>query len=309
VIGTAAPATVVVCRRAHAKINLSLGVGPADPASEPPGMHPISSWMAAVEFADDLELRALPPGQPSRHRVEWAPDAPRPGAVDWPVEKDLAARAHRLLEARAGRVLPVDILLRKRIPVGGGLGGGSSDGAAALIGLNDLFGLGLSAKDLRVMSRSLGSDVAFFIDDVQADAPRPGVVGGFGDRVERVAPVAASVLLLVPGFATPTGPVYRAYDAAPGPLREADVRLVRARAAAAGRIDPAGLFNDLEAPACAVEPRLAEVLARVRGVGVRVHLSGSGSTMFVVDPGSEVAGAIRAAAPELVLVGTRLVTG
>lgn len=301
-------------RAAHAKINLCLSVGPPEPASVPPGgggMHPISSWMAAVELADEVELTALGEAEgASRYRVEWAADAPpppRPSPIDWPIEKDLAVRAHRLLEQRVGRGLPVEVVVRKRTPVGGGLGGGSSDGAAALCGLNELFGLGLSTSELVAMSAALGSDVAFFIDD-QTPA-RPGVVGGLGQRIERVAPVAARVLLIIPPFGTPTGPVYRAYDRAPRVLREADVRMLRARASAAGRIDPAGLFNDLAAPACEVEPRLGELLGRLRAAGVPAHVSGSGSTLFVLDPGPDVIGAVSAGAPGLALVETRLVGG
>lgn len=294
-------------RLAHAKINLSLAVGPVDAATGPAGaggMHPISSWMSAIELADEVELAALALGEPSRHRVVWAPDAPRRSPIDWPIDKDLAVRAHRLLEAKVGRTLPVDMVVRKRTPVGGGLGGGSSDGAAALCGLNELFGLGLSTDQLAAISKALGSDVAFFIDD-RAPA-RPAVVGGFGDRIERVAPVPARVMLVVPPFGTPTGPVYRAYDASPVPLRDGDVRSIRERAAATGRIDPTVLFNDLAAPACAVEPRLARLLTTLRSAGVSAHVSGSGSTLFVIDPPPNAAGAIRAAAPDVALVETRL---
>ncbi len=301
-------------RLAHAKINLCLSVGPPpppDPASTPPGMHPISSWMAAVELADEVEVTALGRDEASRYRVEWAPDAPRKSPIDWALEKDLAVRAHRLLEARCGRALPVDMVVRKRTPVGGGLGGGSSDGAAALMGINELFGLGLSTGELVGLSATLGSDVAFFIDDAGRHSPapaRPAIVAGFGHLIERAEFVSARVLLVLPAFGTPTGPVYRAYDAAPPhhrALRDAQVRGLAAGARSGG-IDSANLFNDLEAPACVVEPRLGELLGRLRTAGVGVHMSGSGSTLFVLDPTREQIDAVGRVAPEAVLVETRL---
>jgi 4-diphosphocytidyl-2-C-methyl-D-erythritol kinase len=268
-------------------------------------MHPISSWMSAIDLGDDLTLRALEPGEASRWRVAWADDAPRPSPIDWPIEKDLAVRAHRALEARCGRTLPVEGLILKRTPVGGGLGGGSADAGAALSGLNELFSLGLRTADLRGVAETLGSDVAFFVDD--HTPARPAIVGGFGERIERVGAVAADVLLLLPAFGTPTGPVYRAYDASPRALRDAEVRRLAADGAATGRIDPGRLFNDLAEPACRVEPRLGALMERVRALGPAVHVSGSGSTLMVVDPAPGAEGRVRGAIPDVAVVRTRLV--
>jgi 4-diphosphocytidyl-2-C-methyl-D-erythritol kinase len=314
--------------RAHAKINLCLAVSPPLPADAVDdrglargGYHTICSWFAPIDLHDDVTIEALPRGEDSRYTVEWTPDAPRQSPIDWPIEKDLAVRAHRLLEqhTRVGRALPVAMHIRKRIPVGGGLGGGSSDAAAVLVGVNQLFELGLSAADLVEISKALGSDVAFFIDEQNdpggGDAPRAALVEGFGDRVTRIASPRCGVLLIVPPFGCPTGAVYKAYDRAPRAMRTHEVRALIARAAAGAAIDGGGLFNDLAVPACEVEPRLGELLARFRDRRPPppplppVHITGSGSTMFTLTDDASVAARIRAITPppEVVVVQTRIV--
>lgn len=299
--------------RAHAKINLALAVGAACP---PRGYHPICSWFAPIDLHDTLTLSRLGPGEGSRYVVEWAPGAARPSAIDWPTEKDLAVRAHALLGAESGP-LPLEMRLSKRIPAGGGLGGGSSDAAAALIGINRLFGLGLSPARLRELSVSLGSDVAFFIDDEVGAEPardgggvvRPALVSGFGQTLRRVGRVAGDVLLIFPPFGCATGAVYRAFDEAPsageGGLDAPRVEALVAASLAAGRIDAGALFNDLLAPARRAEPPLGELMDRLdtlaRARGGRVHMTGSGSTLFAL---LAEGGAGDALAAELQAVGS-----
>lgn len=300
---------------AHAKLNLALSVGAPE---GPKGYHPIASWLVAIDLKDDVELRPLPEGTPSRHEVSWAPGAPRPGAIDWPIEKDLGVRAHRLLERRAGRELPLAMSVRKRIPAGGGLGGGSADAAAVLLGVNMLFELGLSMEELAGLSAELGSDVAFFVDEMP---PRPALVTGLGETVDRLPPIpgGGAALLIVPPFGCPTGPVYGAFDrglASRSGSAKANAHRVRgliAVAALGGGIDGRELFNDLEGPACEVEPRLGEALRELRaamGESAPVLLTGSGSTMFIPAapealPG--LAARARAARPDCAAVACRLV--
>lgn len=285
--------TLSITRSAHAKVNLVLSVGGAQP---PKGYHPIASWMAPVTLADELSVTRLEEGAASEHRIEWAEDAPRPSAIDWPPEKDLAVRAHRVMEEHAGRALPVRMVLRKRIPVGAGLGGGSSDAAAMLLALNELFELHLAEGALAMLAGLLGSDVSYFVDAAASGlpdaphAPRPAIVTGLGERVERVDRVPAQLVLIFPPFGCPTGEVYRAFDAPGGArpgLREAQVRQVVSAAVAAHRVNPAALFNDLAAPAQAVAPKLAEVRVAAREVlRTPVHITGSGSAMFAVLDGA-----------------------
>ena len=114
--------------QAHAKINLALAVGPPQgPPQGPRGYHPIASIFVCVSLAGEVHI------EPAAHskgtfRTSWANDAPLPTPIDWPIEQDLGYRAWRALEAHIGRALPVHIDVRKRVPVGGGLGGGPTGG-------------------------------------------------------------------------------------------------------------------------------------------------------------------------------------
>lgn len=276
-----------ITRPAHAKVNLVLSVGPAQP---PRGYHPIASWMAAISLADEVEVARLADGEESRYTVAWAGDGVvRESPIDWPLEKDLAVRAHRLMEGHAGRPLPVRLSVRKRIPVGGGLGGGSSDAAAVLLAVNELFELNLAEGALATLAGLLGSDVAFFVDPLdRGEGPRPAMVTGLGEGVQRVDRVPGHLVLIFPPFGCPTAEVYRAFDAAgKASLREAQVRTVIDAAVASHRVNSAALFNDLAAPAQAVAPRLAEARIAAREVlRTPVHITGSGSTLFAVLEGA-----------------------
>jgi 4-diphosphocytidyl-2-C-methyl-D-erythritol kinase len=285
--------------RAYAKVNLALSVGPPVAGGAKAGYHPIASWVHAVSLWDDVEVEVAPsesrglsrrPARESTFDIDWADDAPRPSEIGWALDRDLAVRAHRLLEAAAGEPLPVRVRVRKRIPVGAGLGGGSSDAAAVMLGVNEVYGLGLPALRLAALSAEIGSDVAFFLDEgAGGEPPRPGLVTGFGEQVERVPPVAGELTLYFPEFGCPTAEVYRAYDAAPVALREADVAaLARADVLDAGR-----LFNDLLPAAERVRPELGALRGRIRATsGAPVHLSGSGSTLFVVGGAGAAAGLV-----------------
>ena len=341
---------------AYAKLNLCLAVAPPEPADGPQGparagWHRIASWMSCIDLHDDVTIERLPEGADSAYDIAWAADAPKPprtarspvvapggppaaAPVDWPLDKDLAVRAHRALEARAARPLPARVTVRKRTPTGGGLGGGSSDAASVLIALHALFAselaaAGVTAADVRAVGQRLGSDVGFFLDeDLLAQAaihvartraeglasprldaaPRPAIVEGFGERVERVARVPSDVLLVIPPVECPTPAVYRAFDAAPhprpgvAPERLADaVRAAHAQSLAAGVVLDRALFNDLAPAASAVAPSLrdlADAFANCAASAPPLHLTGSGSCHFLlVAPGRtpQLASAARAA--------------
>ncbi len=297
--------------RAHAKLNLALVVGRAvdDPGSPTHGYHPIRSYMHAIELHDTVEIERLAMGgrfgPESEYDIAWRRKDGSRRPVGWSISTDLAARAHRAAEAAAGRPLPVRITITKSIPAGGGLGGGSSDAAAVLTGLDTLFGLGLGESGLHTLGATLGSDVAFFLDDGRA-VPRPAMVESLGERIERLptAHAGSVVTLIVPPFGCATGAVYAAFDRLNGadPGRGLDARRVRR---VAQTLDPGALFNDLAPAAIEAEPRLGEIIERVSAaLGKGVHVTGSGSTLFV--PGEIDAGLVGRTAPGCRVVVTRL---
>jgi len=285
--------------KAPAKVNLALAVGPARPGD---GFHPICSWMAPIDLCDEITLTRLEDDRLSRYAVVWHESAPRSSPIDWPITKDLGVRAHHLLEQHVGRSLPIQMKVEKRIPVGGGLGGGSSDAAAVLRAVRELFALDVGDQELAALALRLGSDVPFFLGD------SPALVEGLGEKVTSVGRVGAHLVLILPAFGCPTGPVYRAFDAIPGAaMREDEVR----RMAGAGCVVSERLFNDLAAAAEAVAPDLGPLrAAAARAVGRPVHVTGSGSTLFVVcadgDDVPAVAQAVEAAAPGCAVAMTRL---
>lgn len=321
-----------VTRRAHAKLNLALWVGPRlGTGHARAGFHPICSWMSCIDLFDEVTVEPLATGGSGGLRVEWAADAPRPTPIDWPHERDLAWRAVRALEARAGRALPCRVTVIKRIPAGSGLGGGSSDAGAALAAANEAFGLGLGAAELREVGATLGSDVPFFLDDTEP--ARPAIVSGVGERVERLARLPADVILVVPPYRCATAAVYGAFDeletqgrparAAAGGARAhwgevEDETLVRRRAARAierCRVEGRFLFNALTGAASRVEPRLRELLAEVSAAtNYHTRLTGSGSCVFLpVEPGfaercrENLARAVSGADPGSALAGCAVV--
>lgn len=277
---TESPRVELAC---PAKVNLALAVGPP----EADGFHPIASWMIAVDLTDRLVLEALPSG-PARFDLAFAADAPRPETVDWPQEKDLAWRAYQAVARRVGRDLPTAVGLSKRIPTGAGLGGGSANAAGVLVGLDRLWDLGLGREGLIELATTLGSDVAFAVEAMRGHAS--AIATGAGARLEP-APLAEAIhlTLALPGFGCPTAAVYRSFDTLRPAAAAVDPDAIRDRV----RRWPASadeLFNDLAAPACAVEPRLSQALRAIEhALGRRPHVTGSGSAVFTVMPTREAA--------------------
>lgn len=287
----------VVRRLAHGKVNLALAVDRAIEEGDDAGMHPIATWAAPVGLADDLEVTRLEADRFSRYAIQWAADAPQPSAsIDWSVRDDLAVRAHLLMEREAGVSLPVQMKLDKRVPVGAGMGGGSSDAAAMLLAVDALFGLGFGENRLVSLARELGSDVPFFLR-ARGDAGGHALVGGLGERLETVGAVTGDLVLILPGFGCETRAVYHAFD---GMFDDEGVESGSgvAHAFRAGEVGSLGrggvlehgaLFNDLAGPAERVRPELGALRGEVeRLIGVTPHVTGSGSAMFLVCRGGAV---------------------
>ena len=276
--------------KAYAKVNLVLLVGQA---RQEDGMHPICSWMHSIDLSDTIEIDRLPESQEtsnsfsgSSYSIIW--DDGR--SVDWAIEDDLAVRAHQLMEREVGRLLPVALRVCKSIPAGGGLGGGSSDAGAVLVGLNALFELGLSLDRLVLLGSLLGSDVPFFIDPGYS-AARSALVSGLGDQVERLVDLGIDpdmanqpITLVLPPFGCHTGEVYRAFDdLEPG---EHDPEIQRSRVLEmihADLVRDSALVNELAAASVVVEPGLGLIQSQLsQRLNTPVHVSGSGSTLVLI---------------------------
>lgn len=249
---------------APAKINLALTVGPR----RPDGFHEIESLVAPIDLCDELRLRRLAAGE-----LRLSCNDPTLPAD----ERNLALRAALRLREHAGRPdLGAAITLTKRIPAGAGLGGGSSDAAATLRGLAQLWELSLSHEALCEIAARLGSDVPLFLFD------SPVVVRGRGEQVEPVRGLPpAWVVLIVPQVRCATARVYDAFDALPAPPARPAAGVI-ATARDAGRL-LAACFNDLEPAAMHVCPPLRGLHADVQARLDRpVRMSGSGSAFFTL---------------------------
>ena len=258
---------------APAKLNVALAVGGRDVD----GYHPICSWMMTVDLYDHLELKRLPPDRFSRYAILWHPDARRCSDIDWSVTKDLAVRAHLALERHLQRRLPVQMKLEKRIPVGGGLGGGSTDAAAMLHAVHHLFELGLSIDELSDIGATLGSDVPFLVRGGSA------IVEGRGEQIEHHDQLPElSAVLVFPESPCRTAEVYERFDeSAPGKLRSHAIRDLPGHRSSSALVKD--IFNDLAAAALGVAPALAPLLDDLSALAERpASISGSGSTIFIL---------------------------
>jgi 4-diphosphocytidyl-2-C-methyl-D-erythritol kinase len=286
VAGTfALPANPAISIDCPAKVNLALGVGAAP--IDRGGLHPIASWMATIRLSDHLTLVASPD---SHSRFDISFDVGVTYQVDWPVIQDHTFRAHALLEQHLECALPVHLALRKRIAPGGGLGGGSSDAAATLVALRNMFQLGVSNLKLFELGLQLGSDVGFFIEALLGTAS--SLVSGLGERVEPLELHQPLYLVLVfPGFPMATKQVYAAFDDLDKASDTAALESKLRTLAGCTPLESDLLFNDLTAPAIALNARLGHAMDEVEeALGVPVHLSGSGSTFFALAPNAAAAG-------------------
>jgi 4-diphosphocytidyl-2-C-methyl-D-erythritol kinase len=160
------PARMLLGLPAPAKLNLFLRVL----RRRPDGYHELQTAFVPIELADTLDFELLDDG-----RIE------RRGDLAGPIEQDLAVRAARLLQQESRCTLGARIDLEKRIPTGGGLGGGSSDAATSLIALNRLWGLNWNRERLAALGVRLGADVPFFLQ------PGPALGEGIGQKLSPLA--------------------------------------------------------------------------------------------------------------------------
>ncbi|TDB37764.1 MAG: 4-(cytidine 5'-diphospho)-2-C-methyl-D-erythritol kinase [Actinobacteria bacterium] len=265
---------------APAKVNLFLAVGDR----RPDGYHDVVTVLqkldarvadtVTIERADELSVVCEP-------------------AIDIPAEQNLAFRALLGLGALAGREPRFSVTLRKRVPAAGGLGGASTDAAAALVGACRLWGLDAASPEVTALAASLGADVPFFISGGTA------LYAGRGDTlVRRMDTPPLDLVIVNPGVPVPTPAAYAMFDRLLCPAVPTVDRMLGALASRDPRTIAAALFNNLAEAACDLAPEVAEALAFVtQSEGVLGALvSGSGSSVFGICEDAEAAEAVARAA-------------
>lgn len=187
---------------APCKINLHLRVGPR----RPDGFHDIESLFAALGFGDSLVFEIGGPAGTCEFLQEWAAEG-ESSPPDLPPEKNLVVKALGLFRVKTGFDAGLRIRLVKRIPLGAGLGGGSSDAASTLLALDNLAGTGLPTGELEEMAAALGSDVPFFLKTGTA------WVSGRGEKMKAAPfPGNYAVLLVKPPFPSSTPEAFNILD-------------------------------------------------------------------------------------------------
>ena len=175
---------------APAKLNLFLRIT----GRRSDGYHELQTAFQFIDLCDEISIRVRPDGRICRPR----------GLKGLPEDQDLVVRAARLLQEETGSGLGADLMVDKRIPAGGGLGGGSSDAATVLTALNKLWGTGLTQAELATLGGRLGADVPVFVAGESAWAE------GIGDRLTPIEFPRSWYLVIHPGIAVPTEEIFSA---------------------------------------------------------------------------------------------------
>ena len=252
---------------APAKLNLFLQI----PGRRADGYHLLQTVFRLLDWGDTVRLRPRSDGAIARHGD---------GAPGVSAEDDLAVRAARLLQQATNTGQGADIIVEKRIPVGGGFGGGSSDAATVLVALDALWGLGLGIDRLAALGLQLGADVPVFVRGENAWAE------GVGERLVPIALPDAWYLLVDPGVHVPTGVLFQA------PELTRDARAATMADFASGAL----LGNCFEPVLRRREPAVEAAFDALALVG-SPRLTGTGSGCFVEFATRESAEAARAQLP------------
>lgn len=284
---------------APAKINLWLHVGPL----RPDRLHDLESLFV---FAEHGDVVSAAPAQD----LSLAIEGPFAAALEpFPIESNLVLKAARALKAASGVDAGAALTLDKRLPVAAGIGGGSSDAAAALRALVRLWGVDISPSALARLAFELGADVPACLEG------RPVYVSGAGEAISpgpALPPLWAC--LVNPGVATPTGPIFQAFDQE-NPFPPAPLRHRPARLSGLEEVREAGraTANHLEPYAVRSETVIGEArrfLAETPGA-IFTRMSGSGATVFALYGDSRDAdrAALGAAARGWWSMATRIAAG
>ena len=253
---------------APAKLNLFLHVV----GRRPDGYHLLQTVFRFIDRADRLHFMPRDDGE-----IHLA--TPIPGV---PADSDLTVRAARLLQQATHCRQGVSIHLDKQLPMGGGLGGGSSDAATVLLALNHLWQTGLTRAQLETLGLSLGADVPIFVHGHNAFAE------GIGESFTDVTLPSASYLVLHPAVQVPTASIFGATEL------KRDTIAMRPEEWHHGQG-----HNDLEAVACTKYPAVAEALAWLKARTPQAMMTGSGACVFAEFSRHDDAAALLAQCPAI----------
>ena len=251
---------------APAKLNLFLHVT----GRRADGYHELQTLFQLLDLADTVGITPRSDGVIER----------RSGPAGVAPEEDLAVRAARSLQAATGSRLGASLTVRKRIPMGGGLGGGSSDAATTLLALNELWGCGLSLDELARLGLALGADVPVFVQGFSAWGE------GLGERLTPVALPEAWYAIIFPGVSVRTRAVFQS----PELTRNSPLITIRAFFESGGR-------NDCESVVRAQTPEVGEALEWLARYA-QARLTGTGSCVFAACASAIEAERLAARVPE-----------
>jgi 4-diphosphocytidyl-2-C-methyl-D-erythritol kinase len=252
---------------APAKLNLMLHIV----GRRADGYHELQTVFQLIDLHDSLEIAVRDDGRIVRTR----------GPDSVPESQDLAVRAALALQAATGSPLGADIAVTKRIPMGGGLGGGSSDAATALVALNQMWRTGLNSREIAAIGATLGADVPVFV------LGRSAWAEGVGEKLVSVAlPEDSWFLVIFPGIHVPTAQVFQA----PELTRNSPLTTMRGFLELGGR-------NDCEAVVRARFPAVGEALDWLARFAP-ARLTGTGSCVFAKFARPEDAERVAARVPD-----------
>lgn len=242
--------------KSYAKVNLTLHIG----RKLENGFHPINSLMQQIDLADDISIEKLP-----EDTIEIECSA------SIPTKKNLCYSAARLMKTKFGIKDGVRISIEKKIPIGAGLGGGSSNAAAVIIAMNSMFNLNLADEKLREIAREIGSDVPFFISGGSA------YISGTGENVEPLEGLPCMhVVLVYPEFEVSTKMAYGLWDKngnSSSPVSPNSLKDLHSIAAS--------LSNDLQSVIFDSYEGLQDIREKLIQMGaLNASLSGSGPTIY-----------------------------
>lgn len=243
-----------IVARCPGKLNLFLEVT----GKRPDGYHDLETLVQFVDICDRLVFER----SETIEIVCDHPDVPRSRAnIVWKAAERLGVGAR--------------VTIEKRIPVGGGMGGGSSNAAAAILALDRLYGLRLSEREKHAVARELGADVPMFLHSGTL------LCRGIGDEIEEVAGRSLEFVVAHPGWGTETARIYRAFQDLTGKRKDAKLICAGVAEGDAGAVARL-LFNRLEKGATAIYGKLAMLRETMKSCGAILgsSMTGSGSCFF-----------------------------